>query len=85
MSTGMSECLGIVQRNHLDIKLFSAGLLDQFEAIGDHRERGEAQEVHFEEAEFFDGLHVIGGDYFIILAATDGNEVGERTRCDDDG
>ena len=45
----------------------AARLLDQLEAIVDDRERGQAQEVHLEQAHLFDRLHVVGGYDFVVL------------------
>src|SRR5579883_69036 len=50
----------------------------------DDGEGGEPEEIHLEEAHLFDGLHVVGGDDFVILATADGDQIGERARSDDD-
>ena len=52
--------------------LLAAGLLDELEAVVDDGEGGEAEEVHLEQAHFFDGLHVVGGDDFVVLGSARG-------------
>ena len=58
--------------------------LDELEAVVDDGERGEAEEVHLQQAHLLDGLHVIAGDDGLVLGARDGDELGERLRRDDD-
>ncbi len=74
------ECLRIVERNHLDVQLLPARLLDQLHAIVDHRQRREAQEVHLQQAHLFDGLHVIGGHDFVVLRPVQRHKLRQRTR-----
>ena len=52
--------------------------LDELEAVVDDGERGEAEEVHLEQAHLLDGLHVVGGDDGLVFGACDGDELGQR-------
>ncbi len=47
--------------------------LDELEAVVDDGEGGEAEEVHLEQAHFFDGLHVVAGDDGFVFGAGDGD------------
>ncbi len=52
---------------------FVAVGLDELEAVVDDGERGEAEEVHLEQAHLFDGLHVVAGDDGFVFGAGDGD------------
>ena len=45
----------------------------------DDGERGEPKEIHLEQAQLLDSLHVIGGDDFVVLCAAERHQLGERT------
>ena len=75
------EGLRVVEGNHVDVDLFATRLLDQLQAICDHGECREAQEVHLQQAHFFDCLHVVGGHNFVVLGAIDGDQFGEGPRA----
>jgi len=59
-------------------------LLDELEGVIENGERGEAEEVHLQQAKLFDGAHVEGGDDFVVLGAVERDEFGEGLGGDDD-
>ena len=49
-----------------------------FSAVVNDGQRGEPKKVHLEQAQLLDRFHVIGGDDFVVLAAADRHQFGER-------
>ncbi len=78
------EGLGVVERDDRHVDCDACGGLDQLQRIVDDGERGQAEEVHLEQAHLFDGLHVVRGDDGVVFGAGDGDEFGERLGRDDD-
>ena len=71
--------LHIVQRNFVQINK-AVPLGDQLQGIINDGERGEPQEVHLQQAHFFDRLHVIGGHDFIVFGLVKRNKFFEWLR-----
>ena len=42
-------------------------LVDHFDGVIEEGERGEAQEIHLEQAEFIEPVHVVLGDNFVAV------------------
>ena len=76
--------LRIVQRNQRHIEHAATLLLNQLERVVNYGEGGEPEKVHLQQAQFFHRLHVIGSDDFVVLAATDRHQLGERLGRDYD-
>jgi hypothetical protein len=76
------EGLRVVQRHHFDVQLLPASLFDQLHAIGDHRQGGQSQKVHFEQAHLFDRLHVVGSHDFVVLGPVQRHQLRQRSRRD---
>jgi hypothetical protein len=58
-------------------------LLDQLQRVVDDGERGQAQEVHLEQAELVEAVHVVLGDDFVLVRLVQRDEFLERLRRDD--
>ena len=61
-----------IVRNSIQIGeriLFAAVGLYQLQRVIENRERGQAQEVHFEQAHLLDGNHVECSNNFVVLRA----------------
>ena len=67
----------------VEIDFDVAILLDHFDGVVENGERGEAEEIHFEEADTLEGVHVVLRGDFVAVGLVDGNEFGERLRRDD--
>ncbi len=72
----------VVERQRLQIQSLSPHLLDQPQRIVNDGQRRQPEEVHLQQAEFLDRLHVIGGHDFVVLGAMQRNQVGKRLRRD---
>ncbi len=68
----------VIERELLQIEPFAAGLHDQPQGVVDDGEGGEPEEVHLQQAQLFDRLHVVGGDDFVVLRTMQRNKVGQR-------
>src|SRR5271157_953853 len=73
----------VVELQLVQIEPLSARLLNQAQCVVNDGERGEPEEVHLQQAQLFDSLHVVGGNDFVVLGAVQRNQIGERLRCDD--
>ena len=72
--------LAVVERHTGEIQPLAARRLDQLQAIIDHRQRGEPEEVHLEQADGFEIVHrVLRGD-FILVALVKRDDFLERLR-----
>ena len=79
------EGLGVVERNRLDVHRLAARLLDARQALLEHGQRLEPQEVHLEQP---DRLHemtvVLRAEQRVLVRGFDGDGLGERIAADDD-
>ena len=74
---------GIVERKRMEIDLHGAIGGDELHGIGENRERGQAEEIHLQQAEALESLHVVlRGDFFAI-GFVERQQFGERLRRDD--
>src|SRR5271157_614952 len=62
----------------------AAVLLDHLDRVMQHGERGEAEEIHFEQADTLEGVHVVLRGDFVAVGLVNGNKLGERLRRNDD-
>src|ERR1700733_8828256 len=76
--------VGVVEGDERHIDTSAGGGLDELERVVDDGERGQAEEVHLEQAHLFDGLHVVSSDYGVVFGAGDWNKFGEGPGGDDD-
>ena len=76
--------LRIVQRDRVDVEVDALGPLDLLQRVVDQRQRAEAQEVHLQQADPLDLLHVPLGREFVALPLVERRVVGDRPRRDDD-
>ena len=53
---------------------------DQLQSVGENGQRGQAEEVHLQQAHLFDGDHVEGGDDFVVLGPVQRDQFSERAR-----
>ena len=85
------ERRGVVERDRVDVGPVAGGGLDQVEGPLDDREVAQAEEVHLEQAELLDPVHLVLGDDGGVLGvvavrlALDGQVLGERLLGDDHG
>jgi hypothetical protein len=75
--------LVIVQQDALENDAFAAGLRDQLQRVVENGERGQAQEVHLQQAQLLDRHHVESGDDFVVLGLVQRHQFVERPRRDD--
>jgi hypothetical protein len=76
--------LRIVERNVVDVEVDALSPFDFLQRIVDQRERAQPEEVHLQEADPLDLLHVPLGDDFVARPFIEGRVVGDRPGCDDD-
>src|SRR3989344_1949769 len=77
--------LRVVEREAFEVHLYLQPFTHPRDRVGENREVGEAEEVEFEEARFFNGVHVILRDDVVALRVyLDGGEIGHRRGRDDD-
>ena len=76
--------LRVVQRHVVDVEHDILGPLDLLERVVDERERAQPQEVHLQQADTLDLLHVPLGDDFVPRPLVERRVVGDRTGRDDD-
>ena len=81
----------VVEGDGVDVEADAAGALDDRQRVGDHVEVAQAQEVHLQQAQVLDAVHLVLGDDgggLGVLArlglALDGQVVGERLLGDHD-
>jgi hypothetical protein len=86
------EGLLVVERDAVDVRPGAGGGGDQVERLLDHRQVAQAQEVHLEQAQVGDAVHLVLGDDggvgdVAVRAglALDGQVLGERLAGDDHG
>ena len=60
--------LRVVERNVVDVEVDPLGPLDLLQAVVDERERAQPEEIHLQEADPFDLLHVPLRGEFVALA-----------------
>ena len=72
--------LRIIQRNRSHIHNIATILLNQLQAIIDHRKRRQPQKVHLEKAHLLDSLHVIASDNRLILRPGHRHQLRQRLR-----
>ena len=72
--------LRVVQRNRLNVQILPAVRLDQLQAIVNHRQRRQPQEVHLQQAHLFNGLHVVRRHNFVVLGPRHGHQFRQRPR-----
>ena len=83
--------LGVVEGDVVDVELDAPGLADDLERVGDDVEVAQAQEVHLEQAELLDAVHLVLGDDrarprragAVLGLALDRQVLGERLLGDD--
>ena len=49
----------VVERDGVDVEVDAAGVADDLDGVADHVEVAEAEEVHLEEAELLDAVHLV--------------------------
>ena len=76
--------LRVVERHGVDVEVDPFGPLDLVERVADQRERAQPQEVHLQEADALDLLHVPLGRDFVARALVERRVVGDRARRDHD-
>ena len=74
--------LRIVERDGIDIDRDAFGALDLGEAVLDERQRAQPEEVHLQEADALDLLHVPLRRDFVPRPLVERRVVGDRTWCD---
>ncbi len=68
----------VVQRQRAQIDFQIAVLLDHVHGVVQHGERRQAQEIHFEQADVLEALHVVLRRDFIPVGLVQRDNVGER-------
>ena len=71
---------GIVESERGKIERHAAILLDQLHSVIEHGERGQAQEIHFQQADALERVHVVLRRYFIPVRLIERNDFRERLR-----
>ena len=70
-------CL-VIQRQRAQIDVHAAILLDHVHGIVQHGERRQAQEIHLQQADVLEALHVVLRRDFIPVGLVQRDDVGER-------
>src|SRR5678816_1765366 len=70
------ERLRVVERNVVDVEVDPFGTLNLLEAVVDERQRAQAEEIHLQEADPFDLLHVPLRGQFVALSSVERRIVG---------
>src|SRR5271157_821218 len=73
----------VVEDEGLQVKPLAAGLHNEAKSVVDNRQRRKPEEVHLQQTEFLDRLHVVRGDDFVVLGAMQRDQLGQRLRSDD--
>ena len=73
----------VVEGQAVEIDLDAAILLDHFDGVVENGERGEAEEIHFEQADALERVHVVLRGDFIAVCLVNRDEFGERLRRND--
>ncbi len=77
------KTFGVVERHRVEVER-EALALEDLQGVVDHGDRLQAEEVHLEQAELLDHLHVpLGGD-FVAVGLVERHELLDRARRDDD-
>ena len=85
------EGIGVVERDPVDVRPAAGRRLDQIEGPLDHREIAEPEEVHLEQTEVLDPVHLVLGDdgglvgIAAVGLALDGQVLGQGLVGDDHG
>ena len=66
-----------------EIDLVSPGFFDNFQAIIEDRERGEPEEIHLQQADFFQIVHAVLRGDFLFIALVKWGDLRERLGRDD--
>src|SRR5208337_2249237 len=74
----------VVEGQGVEVDFDLAILLDHFDGVVENGERSEAEEIHFQEADALEGVHVVLRGDFVAIGLVDRNEFSERLRRDDD-
>ena len=70
----------VVDRKFFHRQLDAAMALDQLEGIRDDGERGQAQEIHLEERQFLQAVHVVLRDNFVFVGLVERDDLAQRQR-----
>ena len=74
----------VVEKQIFDINFDAAILLDHLHRVVQNGKGGESEEIHLEQADTLEGVHVVLGGDFIAVRFVNGNEFGERFGRDND-
>ena len=75
---------GVLQRQIFQVEPDAVVLLDQSERVVDDGQRGESEEVHLQERQLLEAVHVVLRDDFIPAGAIQRHDLPERHRRNDD-
>ncbi len=70
----------VIERNRVHVQFNPTIDANQPQRFMNHRQRRQAEEVHLQQADLVDGLHVVRGDNFVVLIAAQRHQVGQRLR-----
>ncbi len=70
----------VVQWQRIQVQFDAAIGGDQLDGVGKHGQRGEAEKIHFQQAETFEALHVVLRRDFVAIGLLNGEQLGKGKR-----
>jgi hypothetical protein len=80
-SAKIRKRLRVVERHGVEVEI-DPGVAQDPEGVVDHRHRLQSEEVHLQEAQPFDPLHVPLGDDFVLVGLVERDDLVDRHRGD---